>query len=68
MTGTSPEELTDRAKEAVRLYWEILYTDPPGLDGQDFEIESRDPRATAEAIQLEQRSRENAFLEVWLSS
>ena len=29
VTGRSIEELTARAKEAVRLYWEALQTDRP---------------------------------------
>ena len=37
-TGTSIDELTSRAKEAVRLYWETLRTDR-SLDSMVQEIE-----------------------------
>jgi predicted RNase H-like HicB family nuclease len=29
VTGDSIEDLTARAKDAIRLYWETLHTDPP---------------------------------------
>jgi len=40
VTGASIQELTDRAKEAVRLYWQTLYTAPPPASTvREFEVE-----------------------------
>jgi predicted RNase H-like HicB family nuclease len=40
VTGKSVEELTACAKEAVRLYWEILQTDrSPASIVRDIEVE-----------------------------
>jgi predicted RNase H-like HicB family nuclease len=40
VTGASLEELTDRAKEAVRIYWETLYTAPTAAATvREFEVE-----------------------------
>ena len=40
VTGTSIDELTSRAKDAVRLYWETLRTDrSPDSMVQEIEVE-----------------------------
>ncbi len=40
VTGDSIEDLTARAKEAVRLYWETLQTDrSPDSSVQEIEVE-----------------------------
>jgi predicted RNase H-like HicB family nuclease len=40
VTGSSIEELTARAKEAVHLYWETLHIDPsPSSTVQEIEVE-----------------------------
>jgi len=40
VTGDSIEDLTARAKEAVRLYWETLHTDrSPDSSVQEIEVE-----------------------------
>jgi predicted RNase H-like HicB family nuclease len=40
VTGTSMEELTARAKEAIQLYWEALHTDrSPGSTVREIEVE-----------------------------
>jgi predicted RNase H-like HicB family nuclease len=40
ITGNSIEELTSRAKEAVRLYWETLHTDrSPDSTVREIEVD-----------------------------
>ena len=40
VTGHSIEDLTARAKEAIRLYWETLHTDwPPASTIREIEVE-----------------------------
>ena len=40
VTGNSIEELTTRAKEAVRLYWDMLHTDrSPASMVREIEVE-----------------------------
>ena len=40
VTGKSIDELTLRAKEAVRVYWETLHTDlSPASTIREFEVE-----------------------------
>jgi predicted RNase H-like HicB family nuclease len=40
VTGSSIEELTTRAREAIQLYWETLHTDPaPGSTFREIEVE-----------------------------
>jgi predicted RNase H-like HicB family nuclease len=40
VTGDSIEDLTARAKEAVRLYWETLHTDrSPDSSVREIEVE-----------------------------
>ena len=40
VTGTSIEDLTARAKEAIRLYWETLHTDwSPASTVREIEVE-----------------------------
>ena len=40
VTGASIEELTSRAKEAIRLYWEALHIDtPPASMIREIEVE-----------------------------
>jgi predicted RNase H-like HicB family nuclease len=40
VTGKSTEELTARAKEAVRVYWETLHTDlSPAATIREIEVE-----------------------------
>ncbi len=40
VTGASIEELTSRAKEAIRLYWETLHMDrPPASTIREVEVE-----------------------------
>jgi len=40
VTGNSIEELTVRAKEAIRLYWESLHTDrSPASTVREIEVE-----------------------------
>lgn len=40
VTGASIEELTERAKGAIRLYWENLPTEPPmGSSVREVEVE-----------------------------
>jgi predicted RNase H-like HicB family nuclease len=40
VTGNSMDELTSRAKEAVRLYWEALQAErSPASTVQEFEVE-----------------------------
>ncbi len=40
VTGSSIEELTARAKEAIQLYWETLRTDPsPGSTVREIQVE-----------------------------
>lgn len=40
VTGSSIEDLTARAKEAIQLYWETLHTDrSPGSTVREVEVE-----------------------------
>lgn len=40
VTGSSIEDLTARAKEAIQLYWETLHTDrSPGSNVREIEVE-----------------------------
>jgi len=40
VTGSSIDDLTARAKEAVQLYWEALHTDrSPGSTVREIEVE-----------------------------
>ena len=40
VTGSSIEDLTARAKEAIQLYWETLHTGPsPGSTVWEIEVE-----------------------------
>ena len=40
VTGSSIEDLTARAKEAIQLYWETLHTDrSPGSTVREIEVE-----------------------------
>jgi predicted RNase H-like HicB family nuclease len=40
VTGDSIEDLTARAKDAIRLYWETLHTDrPPASTVREIEVE-----------------------------
>jgi predicted RNase H-like HicB family nuclease len=40
VTGNSIEELTDRAKEAIQIYWEVLHSDrSPGSTMREIEVE-----------------------------
>ena len=40
VTGRSLEELTQRAVEAVRVYWSAVYTEPsPGSQTREIEVE-----------------------------
>ena len=40
VTGSSKEDLTIHAKEAIQLYWETLHTDPsPGSTVREIEVE-----------------------------
>ena len=40
VTGSSIEDLTARAKDAVQLYWETLHTDrSPGSTVREIEVE-----------------------------
>jgi predicted RNase H-like HicB family nuclease len=45
VTGSSIEDLTARAKEAVQLYWETLHTDwSPGSRVRKIEVELRESK------------------------
>ncbi len=40
VTGDSVEDLAERAKEAIQLYWESLHTDrSPGSTVQEIQVE-----------------------------
>jgi predicted RNase H-like HicB family nuclease len=40
VTGNSLDDLTDRAKEAIQLYWETLQTDrSPGSTVREIQVE-----------------------------